>query len=99
MGVPMNSTVRFVHAFEAITSADGTSAATIRSAFDAILAGSWTPVEVAGFLVALRICGETSELIAAGVEALRAVMIPVDHGLPRVLDTCGTGGDGKGTLN
>jgi anthranilate phosphoribosyltransferase len=54
---------------------------------------------VAGLAVALRVRGETAEIIQAAVESLRAVMVAVDHGLPLVVDTCGTGGDGLGTLN
>jgi anthranilate phosphoribosyltransferase len=75
------------------------SAATVRSVFDAIFAGAWTPIQIAGFIAALRAKGETAEMLAAAARAMRAVMVPVEHGLPRVLDTCGTGGDGLGTLN
>jgi anthranilate phosphoribosyltransferase len=71
----------------------------VRAAFDAILAGSWTPVQVAGFAVALRARGETAEQIVAAAEAMRAAMTAVAHDLPVVVDTCGTGGDGSHTLN
>ena len=71
----------------------------VRAAFDAILAGAWTPVQVAAFAVALRMRGETAEEIVAAAQAMRATMAEVDHGLPVVLDTCGTGGDGAQTLN
>jgi anthranilate phosphoribosyltransferase len=71
----------------------------VRAAFDAVLAGSWTPVQVGAFAVALRIRGETPEIIVAAAQALRAVMTPVEHSLPVVVDTCGTGGDGAHTLN
>jgi anthranilate phosphoribosyltransferase len=43
--------------------------------------------------------GETDEIVAAAVEAMRSAMTPVEHDLPRVVDTCGTGGDGAHTLN
>jgi anthranilate phosphoribosyltransferase len=72
---------------------------TVRRVFDAILTGAWTPVQIAGFVTLLRVHGETAETIAAAAGALRAAMVRVEHGLPRVLDTCGTGGDGLGTLN
>jgi anthranilate phosphoribosyltransferase len=75
------------------------SRAIIRKAFAAILDGAWTPVQVAGFAIALRSRGEHADAIAAGAEALREAMQPVEHGLPAVLDTCGTGGDGARTLN
>lgn len=71
----------------------------VRAAFDAILAGAWTPVQVGAFAVALRVRGETSEIIVAAAQALRAVMTRVEHNLPVVVDTCGTGGDGSHTLN
>lgn len=89
----------FPRVFEELASPNGPAPETIRAAFDAILAGAWTPVQVAGFAVALRLRGETAPVIAAAVSAMRAVMVPVDHGLPLVVDTCGTGGDGLGTLN
>ena len=91
--------IPFPRVFEAIAAPGGASPAIVRAAFDAILAGAWTPVQVAGFAVALRLRGETAEVIGAAAEALRAVMVAVDHGLPAVIDTCGTGGDGLGTLN
>ncbi len=71
----------------------------VRTAFDAILAGEWTPVQVAGFAIALRVRGETAETIVAAAQAMRAKMTAVDHGLAQVVDTCGTGGDGAQTLN
>jgi anthranilate phosphoribosyltransferase len=71
----------------------------VRRAFEAILGGAWTPVQIGAFAAGLRLRGETAEAIGAAAEALRAVMTGVDHGLPAVLDTCGTGGDGAHTLN
>ncbi|MEB2313804.1 MAG: anthranilate phosphoribosyltransferase [Polyangiaceae bacterium] len=90
---------RFADVYAELSSPSGISPATVRRVFDAILAGAWTPVQVAGFAVALRGAGETAPVIAAAVESMRAAMVPVEHGLARVLDTCGTGGDGLGTLN
>jgi anthranilate phosphoribosyltransferase len=71
----------------------------IREALEAILAGAWTPVQVAGFAVSLRMRGEHADIISAAAQTICAHMIAVDHGLPIVADTCGTGGDGKGTIN
>ncbi|MBX3211830.1 MAG: anthranilate phosphoribosyltransferase [Labilithrix sp.] len=71
----------------------------VRAAFEAILAGGWTPVQIGAFATSLRLRGETAEAIVAAAEALRAVMTAVDHGLEQVIDTCGTGGDGAHTLN
>jgi anthranilate phosphoribosyltransferase len=94
-----DAAIAFPRVFEELASPGRPSSATLRAAFDAIFAGAWTPVQIAGFAVALRLRGEDAETIAAAAEAMRAVMIAVDHGLPLVVDTCGTGGDGKGTLN
>jgi anthranilate phosphoribosyltransferase len=70
-----------------------------RAAFDAILAGAWTPIQVAAFATALRMRGESDEEIMAAAQAMRAAMVTVDHEFPVVVDTCGTGGDGSHTLN
>jgi anthranilate phosphoribosyltransferase len=78
---------------------EGVDAADVRAAFDAILAGAWTSVQVGAFAVALRMHGESAEVIVAAAEAMRAAMTAVDHALPVVVDTCGTGGDGAHTLN
>jgi len=73
---------------------------TVRAAFDAILRGAWTPTQTGAFAVALRIAGESSEMIVAAAQALRATMTAVDvAGDEPVIDTCGTGGDGAHTLN
>jgi anthranilate phosphoribosyltransferase len=71
----------------------------MRVAFDAILGGTWTPVQVGAFAIALRIRGESADEIVAAAQAMRATMIVVEHDQPVVVDTCGTGGDGSHTLN
>jgi anthranilate phosphoribosyltransferase len=71
----------------------------VRDAFSAILSGQWSSVQTGAFAAALRVVGETPEIIVAAAGAMRASMIAVDHDLPRVLDTCGTGGDGAHTIN
>jgi anthranilate phosphoribosyltransferase len=71
----------------------------VRAAFEEILGGAWTPVQIGAFATALRMRGESAEMIVAGAEALRAVMTRVEHRFDEVVDTCGTGGDGAHTLN
>jgi anthranilate phosphoribosyltransferase len=71
----------------------------VREAFGAILTGQWTPIQVAGFAVALRMKGESPAVIVEAAQAMRAAMVAVEHSLPVVVDTCGTGGDGAHTLN
>src|SRR6185295_11434855 len=75
------------------------SAEGARRVFDAIFAGEWPTTQIAGLLVALRLLGETPEIVCAAAAAMRARMVSVEHSLPLVFDTCGTGGDGLGTIN
>jgi len=91
--------ISFAAAFEAASRPGGPSPETVGQVFRAIFAGKWPPVQVAGILVALRFAGESPELLAAAAGALRAVMLPVEHSFPVLLDTCGTGGDHSSTLN
>ena len=88
----------FVSAFAAIEHGP-IAPAVVRAAFEEILEGAWTSVQIGAFATALRMRGETAEAIVAAAEALRSVMAGVDHDFPEVLDTCGTGGDGAHTLN
>ncbi|MBS1830013.1 MAG: anthranilate phosphoribosyltransferase [Acidobacteria bacterium] len=66
-----------------------------------ILEGHATTAQIAAFLVALRMKGETSGEILGFARAMRAMANVVDVGLQgeTLLDTCGTGGDGGGTFN
>lgn len=89
----------FVGFWREIEGRDAVSPRTVRAAFDAILSGAWTPSQVASFAISLRLRGETPAIIAAAASSLRSAMVPVEHDLPVTLDTCGTGGDGLGTLN
>ena len=91
---------KFSDVFAEMTGTSGLSPHTVRRVFDAIFAGVWTPAMVSAFLIGLRLTGsETPAVIAAAARAMRAVMVPVPHSYPLLLDTCGTGGDGAGTLN
>lgn len=67
-------------------------------AFDYILEGEVTPAQVGGFLMALRVRGETVEEITGAVTAMRARMLPVAT-RPDAIDVVGTGGDGSGSYN
>lgn len=65
-----------------------------------VMEGRVSPTLLASFLTALRIKGETVEEILGSAEAMRKRVVSVKTGrLQTVLDTCGTGGDGKGTFN
>ncbi len=61
--------------------------------------GAATPVQIAAYLMALRLKGETVEEIVGSVRAMRAKALRISVGDPMVVDTCGTGGDGAHTFN
>ncbi len=70
-----------------------------RGAMESILTGEATPAQIGGLLVALRMRGETVDEIAGFVEAMRAAAVPVRPRRSDLVDLCGTGGDGSGTIN
>jgi anthranilate phosphoribosyltransferase len=63
------------------------------------MSGDATPAQIGGFLVALRLKGETADEIAGAAEAMRAHVIPVHPQRQDLVDTAGTGGDGGRTFN
>ena len=69
-----------------------------RGAFEIIMSGAATPSQIGGFLMALRVRGETVDEIYGAVGSMRARMLPVS--VPAdAMDIVGTGGDGAGTYN
>lgn len=73
--------------------------ALLEGAFGEIMDGKASPVLIAALLIALRTKGETVEEIVAAAKALRARADRYPLDLPRLVDTCGTGGDGANTFN
>ena len=67
--------------------------------FRGIISGSRSEVEIAAVLAALKTRGETPEEIAGAAEALRESALPFPTPDYPFADTCGTGGDGTGTVN
>jgi anthranilate phosphoribosyltransferase len=74
-----------------------------KEAMDIIMDGAATPAQIGSYLTALRMKGETVEEIAGSAESMRqhVVAVPLSNSLASgpLLDTCGTGGDGKHTFN
>jgi anthranilate phosphoribosyltransferase len=68
------------------------------AAFETIMRGDATPVQIAGFVIALRIKGETVEELTGFAKTARQMSTPIDVD-GDLLDTCGTGGDGLATFN
>jgi anthranilate phosphoribosyltransferase len=67
--------------------------------FGHVMDGRTTDVQKSALLVALRMKGETSEEITGAALAMRERVTPLDVDRENLVDTCGTGGDGRGTFN
>lgn len=78
------------------------SAEEMRAAMLSIMTGESTPAQIGGFLVALRMKGETVSEITAAAEVMRELAAPVPVNpayADELVDTCGTGGDASGLFN
>jgi anthranilate phosphoribosyltransferase len=70
-----------------------------RAVMNEIMRGEATPAQIGGFLVALRLKGETADEISGCAEAMRDHVLAVRPKRDDLVDTAGTGGDGAGTFN
>ena len=75
------------------------TAAEMQGVMHRIMSGEATPAQIGGFLVGLRMKGETVEEIAAAAAVMRDLSTKVNVTSPHLVDTCGTGGDGVKTFN
>src|SRR5258708_17859135 len=69
------------------------------AAMDEIMTGAATPAQIGGYLMALRLKGETVEEITGSARSMRRAANHPPVKTPGLIDTCGTGGDGVGTFN
>ncbi len=100
--MPTNPTTNFHQFLEQLAQRENLPPPVMQRAMQIMLSGGATPAQIAAFLMAMRMKGETVEELTAAVETLRvkARKFPVPEALrERIIDTCGTGGDKKGTLN
>ena len=75
------------------------SAAEMQSVMTQIMTGEATPAQIGGFLVGLRMKGETVEEITAAAEVMSSLASHVELDVPNLIDIVGTGGDGTRTFN
>jgi anthranilate phosphoribosyltransferase len=87
-------------AIRAVTERRDLKADDMRVVMQTIMTGQATPAQIGGFLIGLRMKGETVEEITAAAEVMRslATLVPVSD-KAHLIDTCGTGGDGAQTFN
>ncbi len=93
----MTTTLR--DAFEIVLAGRSLGAGQAESAIGEMLDGGAPEALVAGFLVALKLKGESAAELTGGARAMRARARALALGAGELLDTAGTGGDGAGTFN
>ncbi len=88
-------------AIRAVTEREDLDHAQMRGVMQTIMTGEATPSQVGGFLVGLRMKGETVEEITAAAEVMRelATPLPIGGDGTGLVDVVGTGGDGAHTFN
>jgi anthranilate phosphoribosyltransferase len=86
-------------AIKAVTENKDLSTEEMTSVMRLIMTGEATPAQVGGFLIGLRMKGETVEEVAAAASVMRELSTRVDVDKDRLVDTCGTGGDASGSFN
>ncbi len=90
--VDLKTLIGRVAASEALTVAEA------EAAFETIMSGDATPAQIGGFLMALRVRGETVDEITGAVSVMRAKALAVSAP-DNAIDIVGTGGDASGTFN
>lgn len=69
------------------------------TAIGQMMEGGWQDEDIAALLLALNEKGLVVDEVAGAAQAMRDHMVRIDSHLPRLIDTCGTGGDNSGTFN
>src|SRR5438132_13326273 len=77
----------------------GLTEAEAEAAMHEIMEGQATPAQIAAYVTALRMKGETVDEITGSARAMRAKAVRIGTNGPVVVDTCGTDGDGGATFN
>ncbi len=86
-------------AIRAVTEHRDLSREDMQSVMNTIMTGEATPAQIGGFLIGLRMKGETIEEITASAQVMRELATKVDVSGEHVVDIVGTGGDGSSTFN
>jgi anthranilate phosphoribosyltransferase len=84
---------------EKIIAGNNLSIEEMSGVMEEIMTGNLNPAQIGAFLVALRMKGECSDEVTGGAMIMRQHAAIIDAGADRVIDTCGTGGDGSNTFN
>lgn len=95
----MSTSFTMQQAIKAVTEKQNLSAEEMTTTMRLIMKGDATPAQVGGFLIGLRMKGETIDEIAAAAGVMRELASKVDIDKEHLVDTCGTGGDASGSFN
>lgn len=82
-----------------LVEAEDLSTGEMQAVMHEIMSGEATPAQIGGFLVALRLKGETIDEIVGAASVMRELATPVTVTANYLVDTCGTGGDGANLFN
>lgn len=93
------STMTIQEAIQAISDRRDLTSNQMSAVMNQIMTGEATPAQIGGFLIGLRMKGETIEEIAAAAGVMRSLSARVNVDVPHLVDTCGTGGDQSKIFN
>ncbi len=86
-------------AIKAVTERQDLTSEQMTEVMNLIMTGQATPSQIGGFLIGLRMKGETVDEVAAAAAVMRDLSTKVDAPETHLVDTCGTGGDASGSFN
>lgn len=86
-------------AIKSVTEKRNLSAEEMTTVMRLIMTGEATQAQIGGFLVGLRMKGETVDEVAAAASVMRELSTKVEVEKDHLVDTCGTGGDSSGSFN
>ncbi len=95
----MSTAFTMQQAIKAVTEKQDLTADEMTATMRLIMTGEATPAQVGGFLIGLRMKGETIDEIAAAAGVMRELASKVEVDREHLVDTCGTGGDASGSFN
>jgi anthranilate phosphoribosyltransferase len=93
------SDLQFPDALRRLLAREDLSREETEALFGQLMDGALDAAQKSALLVALAMKGESAAEIAGAAAAMRRRVVPVPHSRPLAVDTCGTGGDGRGTFN
>jgi anthranilate phosphoribosyltransferase len=87
------------HAISKVSKRQDLTQQEAEAAMDMIMLGEATPAQIGGYLMALRVKGETVDEITGSARSMRRAANHPPLAVDNLIDTCGTGGDGAGSFN